>query len=65
MESAMALSRLSFGDYQPDAANWITLATGEYYPDILKDACALYGPVQVTFGQLLARSESAERLFMG
>jgi hypothetical protein len=54
----------SFGDYQADAANWITLATGEYYPDILKDACALYGPVQAMFGQLVARSESAERLFM-
>jgi len=60
----MSSPRRSFGDYWSDAANWITLATGEYYPDILKDACALYGPVQVTFGQLLARSESAERLFL-
>jgi len=25
----------SFADFKPDAANWITLASGEYYPDIL------------------------------
>ncbi len=33
-----------FADYKPDAHNWITLASGEYYPDILKDACELYKP---------------------
>ena len=57
-------TRASFADYKLDGANWITLATGEYYPDILKDACALYEPVQVMFGQLLARSESSVRLFL-
>lgn len=56
--------RESFADYKSDSANWITLATGEYYPDILQDACALYEPVQVMFGQLLARSESSVRLFL-
>jgi hypothetical protein len=56
--------RNSFADYKSDGANWITLASGEYYPDILKDACALYEPVQVMFGQLLARSESSVRLFL-
>jgi len=35
----------AFSDYKSDASNWITLAGGEYYPDILKDACALYKPV--------------------
>jgi len=40
------------------------LATGEYYPDILKDACELYKPVLVMFGQLLNTSESSARLFM-
>jgi len=54
----------SFADYKPDARNWITLATGEYYPDILKDACELYKPVLVLFGQLLKSSESSTRLFM-
>jgi hypothetical protein len=29
----------SFADYKAEARNWITLATGEYYPDILRDAC--------------------------
>jgi hypothetical protein len=53
----------SFADYKPDARNWITLATGEYYPDILKDACELYKPVLVLFGQLLKTSESSRRLF--
>jgi hypothetical protein len=53
----------SFADYKSDARNWITLATGEYYPDILKDACELYKPVLVLFGQLLKASESSTRLF--
>ena len=55
----------SFSDYKPDASNWITLAGGEYYPDILKDACALYKPVLVLFGQLIKSSESSSRLFFG
>jgi hypothetical protein len=54
----------SFADFKPEAANWITLATGEYYPDILKDACELYKPVLVLFGQLLKTSESSTRLFL-
>jgi len=53
-----------FRDYRPDAANWITLATGEFYPDILVDACQLYQPVLELFGQLLKYSESSEKLFM-
>lgn len=52
-----------FADFKADGANWITLATGEYYPDILKDACELYKPVLVLFGQLLKTSESSIRLF--
>lgn len=52
----------TFGDYQAEAANWITLASGEYYPDILPLAVNLYQPVLVLFGQLLASSESPERL---
>jgi len=54
----------SFANFKPDGANWITLATGEYYPDILKDACELYKPVLVLFGQLLKTSESSTRLFL-
>ena len=53
-----------FADYKADARNWITLATGEYYPDILEDACELYKPVLVLFGQLLKSSESSNRLFL-
>lgn len=55
--------RNSFADYKIDAFNRITLTTGEYYPDILKDACTLYEPVLVLFGQLLKSSESSETLF--
>jgi hypothetical protein len=51
-------------DYKSNAYNWITLATGEYYPDILPYACELYKPVLVLFGQLLKTSESPERLFL-
>lgn len=54
----------SFADYKAEGHNWITLATGEYYPDILKDACELYKPVLVMFGQTLKASESSRRLFM-
>lgn len=54
----------TFADFKADAANWITLATGEFYPDILKDACELYKPVLVLFGQLLKTSESSTCLFL-
>lgn len=54
----------SFGDYKSEGHTWITLASGEYYPDILQDASQLYTPVLVMFGQLLKASESSERLFM-
>jgi hypothetical protein len=54
----------SFASYKPEAHTWITLATGGYYPDILKDACELYKPVLVLFGQLLVSSESSDRLFL-
>ena len=47
----------SFADYKKDAPNWITMANGEFYPDILQDACELYKPVLVLFGQLLKSSE--------
>ena len=56
--------RPSFAEYREDAANWITLAGGEYYPDILPEACELYKPVLVLFGQILKRSESSRALFM-
>ena len=56
--------RDSFAAYKTDARSWITLVTGEYYPDILKDACDLYEPVLKTFGKLLTESESSVRLFL-
>jgi hypothetical protein len=54
----------SFADYQAEGHNWITLASGDYYPDILKEATELYKPVLVLFGQLLRTSESSARLFI-
>jgi hypothetical protein len=53
-----------FADYKSNAHNWITLATGEYYPNVLPYACELYKPVLVLFGQLLQSSESSERLLL-
>jgi hypothetical protein len=61
---ALDAANKQFGDYKADAANWITLATGEYYPDILPTACELYKPVLVMFGDLVKRSESSQALFM-
>lgn len=52
----------TFADFQGDAHNWITLATGQFYPDILVDACLLYTPVLEMFGRLVRTSESSERL---
>lgn len=54
----------SFGEYKNDAHNWITLVSGEYYPDILHDACELYKPVLVMFGQILRESESSKSFFI-
>lgn len=51
-----------FADYQNDAPNWITLAGGEFYPDILSDACLLYTPVLTMFDQLLRSSASSVEL---
>ncbi|MGH9404907.1 MAG: bstEII [Terriglobia bacterium] len=54
----------TFGDYQTQGHLWITLSTGEYYPDILPLACELYKPVLVIFGDLLQRAHSSENLLM-
>ena len=54
----------SFVDYKEEGHLWITLATGEYYPDILPLACELYKPVLVLFGQLVRSSHSSTDLFM-
>ncbi len=53
-----------FADYKAEGAAWITLATGEYYPDILPHACELYKPVLVMFGHLLQGAHSSTDLFM-
>ncbi len=51
-----------FRDYKDDAPNQITMANGAFYPDILEQACVLYKPVLVYFGQLLKVSPSSEAL---
>lgn len=53
-----------FSDYKADGHLWITLSSGEYYPDILPLACELYKPVLVMFGQLLSKAHSSTDLFM-
>jgi hypothetical protein len=54
----------TFADYKENAHLWITLSTGEYYPDILPRACELYKPVLVLFSQLLQSAHSSTDLFM-
>ena len=55
----------AFRDFtESERRNYITLSTGEYYPDILEDACRLYTPVLETFSRLLKRSESSSALFL-
>lgn len=55
---------MNFSDYQTEAHLWITLSTGEYYPDVLPLACELYQPVLVTFGHLIERAHSSKDLLM-
>lgn len=52
-----------FRDYKDEAEAWITLANGDYYPDILPDACRLYEPVLAEFSMLLKTSHSSISLF--
>jgi hypothetical protein len=59
----LAAAERKFRDYKTEADSWITLATGEYYPDILPDACRLYAPVLEEFGRLLKSSHSSVNLF--
>ncbi len=54
----------AFRDYHEEGHLWITLSTGEYYPDILTLACELYKPVLVAFGQMLKSAHSSTDLFM-
>lgn len=60
----MSQEERKFGHYKNEAEAWITLANGEYYPDILPDACRLYEPVLSEFGRILRTSHSSENLFM-
>jgi hypothetical protein len=53
----------SFADFKADGYLWITLAKGQFYPDYLTDAVALYAPVIEIFGQLIQTSASSEALF--
>lgn len=55
---------MNFSEYQAEGHLWITLSTGEYYPDVLPLACELYQPVLVTFGHVLERAHSSKDLFM-
>ena len=61
----MIKKRKSFGDYKEEGNLWITLSTGEFYPDILVSACELYKPVLVLFSDILKRSEDSVALFKG
>ena len=54
----------AFRDYHEEGHLWITLSTGEYYPDILTLACELYKPVLIAFGQMLQPAHSSTDLFM-
>jgi len=53
-----------FADYRENAHSWITLSSGEFYPDILEDAVALYSPVLELFKKLLITSASSSELFL-
>ena len=52
-----------FADYKLEGKLWVTLASGEYYPDILPRACELYEPVLRLFGQMVTSAPSSIDLF--
>ena len=54
----------NFADYKAEGHSWITLASGEYYPDVLEDAKELYKPVLVTFKDLVKKAASSEELLL-
>jgi hypothetical protein len=54
----------TFGTYKPEAPKWVSLASGTFYPDTLKEACELYGPVIKRFGELLIACKDSVDLFM-
>lgn len=54
----------NFAHYKSEGHAWITLVTGEYYPDILPKACALYEPVLRQFSDLLKSSASSKLFFL-
>ena len=60
----MTQQEKGFGDYKEEGHLWVTLATGEYYPDILPLACALYKPTLEIFGQFVQSAHSSIDLFM-
>lgn len=53
-----------FEDYKENAHSWITLSSGEFYPDILEDAVTLYTPVLELYKKLLITSTSSSELFL-
>lgn len=63
-QSVLTSQKTSFSQYKADGHLWITLASGDFYPDILEDAVALYEPVLIWFKKLLLTSESSTRLLM-
>jgi hypothetical protein len=58
------MTKKRFADYKTEGAAWITLASGEYYPDILPHACELYKPVLVLFGLMLQSAHSSTDLLL-
>ncbi len=52
----------SFRSYKDEAERWVTLASGDFYPDNLQAACRLYEPVLVEFGRLVKNSKSSSSL---
>ncbi len=55
---------MRFADYRANGHLWITLASTEYYPDVLTRARELYGPVIAEFRHLATSAYSSEELLM-
>jgi hypothetical protein len=60
----MGFNMRTFAEYKTAGHEWITLASGEYYPDVLAQAQELYKPVLVTFRDLVKKSASSDELLM-
>ena len=52
-----------FAELQANAADWVTLSSGQFYPDVVPAAAAKYSPIIARFTTLARAAKDSEALF--